>query len=126
MTAQTAAMHHHSELRFVGADREIAYFEADSKSRPGRIHTVAFDLVTRQSHCEGDTPACRRGDCWHTSPMLLEAAYLAELARQYVARAATMADVEAIGRAAKGRIAAVGSLWCLASPLDSAILIERE
>jgi len=59
---------------------------------------------------------------WHCQ--LVRECWLAHVAAETVARATTLAEVEAIGRAAKARIAAWGALTVLVSPLDRAVYAE--
>lgn len=124
MTAATAAQHHFSELRYVAADLPLAFFEATSSRDQAVAYTIVFDVATKYAECSGTTLACREGRCWHVSPELLFQSYMAELARQYVAKAATIEEVAAIGRHAKAQLDEAGTVWVLRSPLDEAIYRE--
>src|SRR3954469_23832196 len=117
MTARTAALHTAAELRYVGRseDREIAWFAADSASTPGKVNTVAWDTVARVAHCDCKAAETGRHSCWHAD--LVEAAYLAELARQFVARL-DGAALAATGRMARERMKVAATFWPAASPLD--------
>ncbi len=121
MTARTAARHAAAELRYTGCsvDREIVWFAADSASTPGKVNTVAWDTVSRTAHCDCTAAATGRYSCWHAD--LAEAAYLAELARQFVARLDDAALADA-GRMARARVVAAATFWFAATPLDRAML----
>ncbi|MGN6700754.1 MAG: hypothetical protein ACTHMR_21560 [Thermomicrobiales bacterium] len=118
MSAKTAAQHTTAELTWIGKDAELVFCSAKSSSQAGRINTVALDLVTGETHC--DCKASEHGLlCWHRG--LIAQRYVEEVARQYVATLATLADVEAVGRQARARIDACQGMWALVSPLDRAI-----
>jgi len=123
MTAATAVNHTVRELTFKGMDElgEIAYFWSASASKGGKHNVTAWDRTTGTAYC-----FCRAAelgkDCWHVAHV--EAAYIAHVAAEQVAKAITLAEVEAIGRAAKARIAAWGALTVLVSPLDRAVYTE--
>jgi len=123
MTAATAVNHTATELTFKGMDAlgEIAYFWSDSASKGGKHNVTAWDRTTGTAYC-----FCRAAElgraCWHVAHC--EAAYIAHVAAEQVAQATTLAEVEAIGRAAKARIAAWGALTVLVSPLDRAVYTE--
>lgn len=123
MTAATAVNHTATELTFKGMDElgEIAYFWSASASKGGKHNVSAFDHTTGTAYC-----FCRAAElgkeCWHVAHV--EAAYMAYIAAETVAKAETLAEVEAIGRAAKARIAAWGALTVLVSPLDVAVYEE--
>ncbi len=121
MTARTAARHTAAELRYTGCsvDREIVWFVADSASTPGKVNTVAWDTVSRVAHCDCTAAEVGKHACWHAD--LAEAAYLAELARQFVARLDDAA-LAAAGRMARERVDAAATFWIAATPLDHAIL----
>lgn len=113
--------HHPDELRYVGCseDREIVWFAAASASTPGKINTVSWDRVALAAHCDCTAGELGKHECWHAH--WVEAAYLTELARQFVARLddAALADV---GRMARVRVEMARGFWPAASPLDDAIL----
>ena len=123
MSARTAAAHTAAELTFKGMDElgEIAYFWSASASKGGKHNVTAWDRTTGTAYC-----FCRAAelgkDCWHVAHV--EAAYIAHVAAETVAKATTLAEVEAIGRAAKAQIAACGALVVLVSPLDMAVYRE--
>ncbi len=121
MTARTAALHTAAELRYAGCsdDREVVWFAADSTSTPGKVNTVAWDTVARVAHCDCKAAETAQYSCWHAD--LVEAAYLAELARQFVARLDDAA-LAAAGRMARERVGAAATFWIAATPLDHAIL----
>jgi hypothetical protein len=116
-----AARHAATDLRYTGCseDREVVWFAAESASTPGKLNTVAWDTVGRTAHCDCTAAEIGKHTCWHAD--LVEAAYLAELARQFVARLDDAALADA-GRMARERVAAAATFWFAATPLDPAIL----
>ncbi len=121
MTARTAARHTAAELRFVGCSmgHEIVWFAADSSSTPGKVNTIAWDTVSRTAHCDCAAAETGQYSCWHAD--LVEVAYLAELARQFVARLDDAA-LAAAGRMARARVDAAATFWAAATLLDHAML----
>ncbi len=100
---------------------ELSYFLSESASRPGKRNVTALDLTTGDVYCFCHAAQLNK-ECWHCQ--LVREAWLAHVAAEQVAKATTLAEVEAIGRAAKARIAAWGALTVLASPLDRAVYTE--
>jgi len=123
MSTASVARHTASELVFRTLDEsgELAYFLSESKSKQGKRNVTALDTVTGEVYC-----FCRAAElgkeCWHCQ--LVREAWLAHVAAEQVAQATTLAEVAAIGRAAKARIAAWGALTVLVSPLDRAVYTE--
>ena len=113
--------HRPDELRYVGCsdDREIVWLAADSASTPGKVNSVSWDRVARVAHCDCTAAAIGKHECWHAH--WAEAAYIAELARQFVIQLddAALADT---GRMARERVDQGQAFWPAASPLDGAIL----
>jgi hypothetical protein len=66
MSARTLTLHHHRELRFVGADETtgIVTFAAASASAAGKVNHVSYDTITGAVHCDCAGAACGRA-CWH-------------------------------------------------------------
>lgn len=120
MSTASVARHTAAELVFRTLDEsgELAYFLSASASRPGKHNVTALDTTTGEVYCFCKAAELGR-ECWHAQ--LVGAAWLAHVAAETVAKAATLADVEAIGRAAKARIDAWGALTTLVSPLDVAV-----
>ncbi len=123
MSTASVARHTAAELVFrtLDADGELAYFLSESASRPGKRNVTAYDLTTGDVFCFCKAATLGR-ECWHGQ--LVREAWLAYIAAETVAKAETLAEVEAIGRAAKARIAAWGALTVLVSPLDRAVCAE--
>ena len=115
MSAKTASQHSTSELQWIGKDAEMVFCTAPSSSQSGRVNTVALDTTTGATHCD-----CKAGDhdkmCWHRD--LVRQRYIEEVARQYIATLATLAEVMAVGQQARALIEAAG---VDASPLDLAM-----
>jgi hypothetical protein len=115
MSARTAALHTTTELTWIGKDSELVFCTAQSAHDKDRVNTVALNTETGETHCD-----CKAGEhalvCWHRD--LIRARYIEETARQFVARLATLAEIEAVGRQARALIEAAG---VDASPLDQAI-----
>ncbi len=120
MSTASVAQHAASELVFRTLDEsgELAYFLSESKSKQGKRNVTAYDLTNGDVFCFC-TAAQHNRECWHCQ--LVREAWLAHVVAEQVAKATTLAEVEAIGRAAKARIAAWGALTVLISPLDVAV-----
>ncbi len=120
MSTASVARHTAAEMVFrtLDADGELAYFLSESASRPGKRNVTAYDLTTGDVYCFCHAAQLNK-ECWHCQ--LVREAWLAHVAAEQVAQATTLAEVEAIGHAAKARIAAWGALTVLVSPLDRAV-----
>jgi len=120
MSTASVAQHTATELVFRTLDEsgELAYFLSESKSKQGKRNVTALDTTNGDVFCFCQAAQHNR-ECWHTQ--LVGAAWLAHVAAEQVAKAATLSEVVAIGRAAKARIAAWGALTVLVSPLDVAV-----
>lgn len=120
MSTASVAQHTAAELVFRTLDEsgKLAYFLSESVSRPDKRNVTALDLTTGDTFCFCKAAELGR-ECWHRQ--MVGASWLAHVAAETVARATTLAEVEAIGRAAKARIADWGTLVVLVSPLDVAV-----
>jgi len=123
MSTASIARHTAAELVFrtLDADGELAYFLSESASRPGKRNVTVYDLTNGDVFCFCKAATLGR-ECWHCQ--LVREAWMGHVAAETVAKATTLIEVEAIGRAAKARIAAWGALTVLVSPLDRAVYTE--
>ncbi len=97
MTARTMAQHTPGELRYAGCDEAagLVFFQADSKSQPGKVNTVALDATTGACHCDCTAATVGLHSCWHAD--LAPLAWAAHPAMQEV-RWLSDARLEAYGR----------------------------
>lgn len=101
MASKSTADHDTSELEYLGWHGDVAAFQADSKSQPGRKNIVCWDRERRVAWC--GCAAGERGEaCWHAG--LVEWAYLEECARQIVEALPDRDAVVACGLRARARI----------------------
>lgn len=123
MSTASVARHTATELTFRTLDEsgELAYFLSESASRPGKRNVTVYDLTNGDVFCFCQAAELGR-ECWHAQ--LVREAWMGHIAAEQLAKATTLAEVAAIGRAAKARIAAWGALTVLVSPLDRAVYTE--